>query len=496
MRHLFTKSGAALFCALFSTLAATANAQDQFAPPDAPVAPLHRGSVEVSGSVRERVDGWNWFEDGRRDIYAFGESRLRLEIAQHRSRWDWNLEFEQPALLGLPDNAITPSGDVLGQGGTYFAANSFNRNAANLFIKQANITLRGFGMNGSHLTIGRLTFNDGNEGTAKDETIAVLKRERLSQRLIGDAEWTAVGRSLDGAHLSYDITHSTNFTFLAARPTSGVYDTNGWRDLNVDVAYAALTQEMPSKRVPQELSVFLAGYHDGRDILKVDDRPLAARLADHDSITIGTFGGHYIFTFKTPIGPWDFLGWGAVQTGHWGVLDHEAASGATEVGWRPPIPLHPWLRATAFRAGGDVNPNDTRHGTFVQPIPTEHWYARIPFYTLQNSEDFSGQLLLHPATKLWLHSEVHKVKLAERNDLWYQGDGPFQPDTFGYTGHPVPATSGGGLANYLDTNVEYRWTDRFKTNFYIGALSGKGIITTRPHGTKMGFAYAEFLYRF
>lgn len=502
MSGFFNRIKRNCLCLAATALAITAigfsqEGPDQFAPPDAPITPLHWGSVEVSGSIRERVDGWNWFQDNRRDIYAFGESTLRLSIGQQRSRWDWHIEFEQPSLLGLPTDAFAPNGDTLGQGGTYFAANGLHRNAANFFVKRAVITLRGFGSNGSHLDLGRFTFNDGAEGTPKDGTIAVIKRGRLSQRLLGDADWTVSGRSLDGLHFSYDLTHSTNITFVAARPTRGVYDVNGWGDLNIDVAYASLTQEMPSKLVPQELGVFALAYHDGRKVLKVDDRPLAARLADHDAITLGTFGGHYVFTFKTPIGAWDFLGWGAAQTGSWGVLTQRAAAGATEVGWRPPVPvLHPWLRATAFRAGGDANANDDIHGTFVQPIPTEHWYARIPFYALQNSEDFSGQLLLHPATKLWLQSEVHKVKLAERHDLWYQGDGPFQDDSFGYTGTPVPATSGGGLANYLDTSAEYRWTKKFKTTFYIGALSGKGIIIVRPHGTKSGFAFLEFDYRF
>ena len=73
--------------------------------------------------------------------------------------------------------------------------------------------------------------------------------------------------------------------------------------------------------------------------------------------------------------------------------------------WRP------WFRAGALGTSADGDPSDARHTTFFQMLPTERQYARIPFYTIENIEDYTGQIILQPSPKLQLRSEIHKVKL-------------------------------------------------------------------------------------
>ena len=453
------------------------------------------GSFTVSGSVRLRGEGWDWFLQDSRAKYGYGHSLVRLGIGQRRSRFDWKLELEQPTLFALPDDATVPvSGAPLGLGATYFAANGSQRNSASVFLKQGYVSFRGFGSNGSHLRIGRFEFSDGMEAKPGDETLAALKRDRLANRLIGDAGWTVAGRSFDGVNLSYDH-DAGNISFLAARATEGVYQTDGLRDMDVDVLYGAYTRQIPTRIVNSELRVFAAGYHDGRGVLKIDNRPLAVREADTSDIRLGTFGGHFMSAWNTPIGKWDALLWGAAQTGRWGVLDHRADVIDVELGWHPPgIWGKPWLRATAFRGSGDPNPNDQLHQTFFQMLPTSRQYARIPFYNFQNTLDFTGQLIMQLHPRVMLHSQIHKVKLAKAADLWYQGTGAFQNSSFGYSG--TPSGGHGGLANYIDTSVQYKATSHLDMTFYVGALSGKAVMTSLTHGRKGGMAYVELLYTF
>lgn len=455
---------------------------------------LHIGSIQISGELRDRGEGWNWFLDSTRVRYGFGEEQLRLSFSQRRNKLEWKIELEQPALFALPTDAMA-GGVPLGLGGTYFAANRRQTNVASLFVSQGFIRFHGLAGNQDTLKLGRFGFSDGAEGTSQNSSLVWLRRQRISGRLIGNSNWTDATRSFDGVHFS-DSFGKNNVTLIAARPTEGVFQTNGWSEVGVDIAYGGYTREVDTHGVAAEVRFFGLGYKDSRHVLKVDNRPLAARESDGRAIRIGTFGGDYVLVFPIRyLGSWDLLGWGAFQTGDWGVLHHHAGSAAAEIGWQPPIKwLHPWLRAGALYAGGDGDPNDRRHTTFFQPVPEVRQYERIPFYTLQNVEDYTGQLILRPSKRVELRSELHKVKLHSRNDLWYQGGGAFQDSSFGYSGTPSQAE--GGLANFIDFSADIQASSHLHLRYYIGAISGKATLTSSLRGRKGGFTYLELGYRF
>ena len=459
--------------------------------------PIQLGPFTLSGEVRGRGQGWDWFLGDTRVRYGFGDSLLRLGLAGREGKISWKIEVAQPSLYALPDNATLPgAGYPLGLGAIYFAANRNQPTTAGIFVKQAFVSIRGIDRNGHTLRLGRFEFSDGQEKTPAAADLAWPKQQRVAHRLIGDSYWTDIGRSFDGLHFSDNIGGNTNLTFVAGRATQGVWQTDGMGEMDVDVLYAAYTRELPTPHTASEVRVFAMGYHDGRRVLKVDNRPLAARKADTHNIRIGTFGLSYILVAPIPhAGKWDLLFWGARQIGQWGILDHRASSATAEIGWRPPIPwIHPWLRAGALYASGDGNPNDGQHTTYFQPLPTEQQYARLPFYTLQNCEDYTGQVIFQPARKLDLRAEVHKVKLHSINDLWYLGSGAFQNASFGYDG--LPNNHHTGLGNDVDVNVDYRLTPHFGLRYYIGILSGKAAMTERPNGRKGGFTYLDLVYWF
>jgi hypothetical protein len=453
----------------------------QPAPPDQkePVPPpKHKlGPLEISVNWRTRAEGWNWFKGttGNSD-YGLWDSLLRVGIGQTGEHFDWFLEGEQPSILGLPNNAVVaaPQGQ-LGLGGNYYAANHNHTDVANGFVKQAFVNFKHLGPAG--LKLGRFEYFDGLEVKPQDALLATVIQTRIASRLISNFAFAAVQRTYDGVRLSAD-SGKNNFTFFGARPTQGVYQVKGMDELDVDTYYGAYNRSVTTQQGAGELRVFALGYIDHRTlVLKTDNRPAAIRAADTGKIEIATWGADYAHVFNTTnAGKFDFLIWGAVQTGSWGNLAQHAGAFVGEAGWQPPVKvMKPWLSAGYSYGSGDKSPNDSRHGTFFQVLPTPRQYARFPFYNMMNNEDLYGTLNLRPASKLTLRSELHTLRLASASDLWYSGGGAFQPATFGYTGRP--SNGNRGLGNVWDLSADYQITPAFSTTFYYGHAWGKGVIS-------------------
>ena len=464
------------------------------------VTPIKLGNITFSGSLRSRVYFWDWFEPtaGNND-YQYSGNILRLGLSQKLDSWDWDAEFAVPILLGMPSNATGtgPQQGALGLGANYASANSGAQNAALIFPKQLFIRLDGIGGNKRHsLQIGRFEFLDGSELVPANATLAALKRDRVAQRLIGPFGFSDVGRSFDGTHYVYG-TKRDNFTFVGAVPTRGVFQVDGWGWNRVGFGYAAYTHEWGHGRHAADTRLFFIEYDDFRHILKTDNRPLAVRRTDLANIRIDTFGGNTLHAFTTPHGTFDALLWGALQTGRWGVQTQGAAAVDVEGGFQPKaLPkLKPWVRGGFTYGSGDGNPNDNRHETFFQLLPTPRPYARFPFYNMMNMEDSYGILLLRPHTKVTISSEFHSLRLSAVNDLWYSGGGVFQPWTFGYTGR---STSGRrSLGNLYDTGVEYRASSGLVLTGYIGFTQGLAAMRQiYPAGKNGTFGYLELLKRF
>ena len=87
--------------------------------------PMKLGDVTVTGTLRLRAYGWDWFEPTSGDnAYAYSGNILRLNFAEKRKGWDWDAELAAPFLLGMPDNATAPAPQgALGLGSNYYSAN-------------------------------------------------------------------------------------------------------------------------------------------------------------------------------------------------------------------------------------------------------------------------------------------------------------------------------------------------------------------------------------
>jgi hypothetical protein len=460
------------------------------------------GNVVISGSMRLRVESWDWFNPGGTvdNAYTFPGAILRLGIGESKPRLDWQMELAAPILLALPDNAIAPgTAGQLGMGASYFAANNRQRNDAMIFVKQGYLRWKFTeGATKQTLRLGRFEFSDGAEAAPQDATLRTLKRDRIAQRLIGPFGFTDVGRSMDGAE--YALTRGKgNLTLTAFRPTRGVFQTDGWGDLKINVLYGAWTRQFAGKQ-PSELRLFAAGYLDERDnVLKTDSRPAAIRRADTGHIRIGSYGAHYLALLPTRTGAFDVLLWGVLQSGWWGTQRHGAYAWAAEAGWQPAVlpRLKPWLRAGINYGSGDRDPNDGRHGSFFQLLPTPRPYARMPFFNMMNLRDAFGEAIFRPAKAVTLRADFHSLRLANASDLWYSGGGAFQPWTFGYTGRASAAPGSRSLANLLDVSADYTVNSHLTLGAYLGHVAAKTVIRSiYPAEAGGNYGYFEAGYRF
>src|SRR6266404_1177167 len=466
-------------------------------PESSSVLPHKIGPLTVSGSWRFRTEAWDWFQPTTgENAYAFSHSLLRVGIGQKKESIEWLLEVAQDAILGLPTTAVAPGRQgQLGLGATYYVANGNGQNNANGFVKQAYFGFK-IPANGN-VRLGRFAFLDGAEVTPKDKTVATLVNTRITQRLIGDFGFSAVGRSFDGVRLAFDAGKS-NITLLGARPTRGVFQIDALGEVHVDLFYGAVSVPVNSRANAGELPIFALRYGDERGtVLKTDNRALSLRTGDKNQIRIGTHGADYVHVFHSNThGQFDFLLWGALQNGSWGMQIHRAGAFVGEFGWQPVVCVfNPWFSAGYSFGSGDSNPIDNHHGTFFQVLPTPRPYARFPFYNMMNNEDFYGTAVFRLPRSVAVRSEVHALRLANAQDLWYGGGGAFQPHTFGYTGR----ASGGNrsLANVWDVSLDLPLRYGFSITTYYAHAWGKAVIRSiYPAGTNAQFGYVETNFHF
>lgn len=137
-----------------------------FSPAQSPQPEQHASPghpVRVSVYDRTRVDAWQWFAaPPEQETYGYVESLMRLGVSQHIQNWDWQLELSQPAVLGLPDDSVSPvtAQGQLGLGGTYYVSSGNNADPAAAFLKQGFLRYHFNGTDKS-LRLGRFEFIDG-----------------------------------------------------------------------------------------------------------------------------------------------------------------------------------------------------------------------------------------------------------------------------------------------------------------------------------------------
>ena len=456
-----------------------------------------RDRVTLIASERLRGEFVDWFrpQPGAADPdahrYDFIASQLRAGVTVTMPHAQLTLVAQDTRLGNLPDDAsLAPPVGNLGPGAIYFA-HTKQQTQGEPFLKLGFLTLRRAGLTA---TLGRYEYRDGLETMPGDPTLATVKRTRIAERLVGPFEFTHVTRSFDGARIAWD-SPMWNATAFGTRPTQGGFEVSANRELDVTLAGAALTAKRLPFSAPADARLFYLYYHDGRDaVLKVDNRPLPVRTADHASIAVHTAGGHALTALDLGPGRLDLLGWVALQAGDWGADDHAAWAYALEAGYQlPGLFAAPWLRMGYDRSSGDDDPSDDHHRSFFQLLPTARTYAQLPFYNLMNTGDAFAELLLAPHRNVTLRCDYHWLTVSEARDLWYSGGGATSQTIFGYAG--APAGGHRDLAQVVDLSATVRVLPQLAVSGYYGHAFGGDVVHATFAGRGANYGFLELSYR-
>ena len=465
----------------------------------ADVEPNWRDHVVFTLSERVRGEFVDWFGPpfgvgaSGAERYDFFASQFRAGVKVTYPHVGFTVEMQDTELANVPEDAsLPPPQGNLGTGANYYA-NTRRSPQGEIFLKQGYLTLQGGGV---AATLGRFEYRDGLETLPVDPTLAALKRSRIAERLVGPFDFTHVTRSFDGGRVVWEDP-AWNVTAWGARPTQGGFEVSANTEVgDVWLSGVSATLKGRSDGPPFDGRLFYLYYRDARsDVLKVDNRPLAVREADHQPIGISTVGTHAIAKFVAGPGAFDVLVWGAVQAGTWGTQDHSAWAYAVESGYQlTGVPTTPWLRLGYDRSSGDDDPGDGTHRTFFQVVPTARIYAQTPFYNLMNTGDLFLELILRPHDRVFVRTDWHWLQVTEARDLWYQGGGVTKGSIFGYGGSP--ASGQRDLGQLLDLTITVTLLKQLTLGTYFGHVFGGDVIGASFAGKDASYGFIELAFRY
>src|SRR5512141_2073302 len=145
-------------------------------------------------SDRLRVEMVNWFDPGPGagdEDYTFVANVIRFGAGVQWRDLQATVEGQEVELWNLPDDA-----PGLGPGATYYA-NTADRDPREVSVRRGVLQWNNAFVKGVSVAGGRYFLNDGLETTATDAGLQWLKRNRISQRLLGAFDYTHTGRSFD-----------------------------------------------------------------------------------------------------------------------------------------------------------------------------------------------------------------------------------------------------------------------------------------------------------
>ncbi|MEW6273251.1 MAG: alginate export family protein [Thermodesulfobacteriota bacterium] len=442
---------------------------------------------------RLRVELVDWFapppdSPTPRFRYDFVGNKLQLGLRVTRAPYELFVQFQDTTLGNVPSRAV-------GVGGIYFA-NTMRSTQNGAILRNAwASTNRLFGVPGLFVKGGRQLYSDGFDAPAKQPNLRWIQANRISQRLIGPFDYTHVGRSFDGGQLGY-ASELVNVTGFGFRPTFGGYEVDANREL--DVTLGGLSFNLPdSPRLGNTVGrLFWFVYDDDRDVVFLDNRPLAERQADLGrSATIHTIGANAIHVAELGPGLADAMAYGFGQLGDWQSQDHSAWAYGVELGYQLAGAWgKPWMRVGINSGSGDPDPDDDLHQTFFQLLPTAWLYAQFPFYNMMNNQDVFVQWIVEPHPLVTARLDLHWLRVNSSADLAYFGGGATKNDFFGYGG--VPANGRHELAYLVHTMLSVKLTSCVTMNAFYAHAWGQGVIGANFAGRGGDYGFVEGVLAF
>lgn len=399
----------------------------------------------VSGGVNIllRNELWNTFQkkDTNTDrTYDFFLIRARAYVHLEWEHIAFHVMGQGVKAFNLPEEA------AFGPGMLYYNASDQKASPGNFQFVEAYLHLKN--LRGFYLKGGRIGFKDGGQVLYKDSSkLNWVIENRLSERLIGNWDWTLIGRRYDGGSGGW-TNEMFDINIMGANVTFGGFDIEDgyWKDLDtVGVFGGAFTVKEGVLVENTQFQLFNYFYFDNRDP--------AITLAG-DDLKINTTGVSLAGAYPIAAGELDTMLWFAFQLGDFGIEDQRALAFIAELGYQfTSKPWNPWLRFGLAYASGDGDPEDSDNDTFFNMVPTNHkWYGYADTQAYSNIIDLYNQILLKPHKKVFLGMEGHLFWLASDDEVWIGGSGPFNDSVFGYSfRNPAP---GNNIENFLGGEID------------------------------------------
>lgn len=454
--------------------------------------------LEITNRIRGEFVDWFAKPDGSAtpdNQYDFLGNKFQAGIRLTRDPVELFVQFQDTLVSNLPTAG-------LGLGATYYA-NTAHTPQNGTFVRNAWLAWkRPFAVDGLSVTGGRQLYSDGMDAPAKDPALLWVQTNRIGQRLLGPVDYTHTGRSFDGGRIAFDA-GDWNATAFGFRATRGAFEVNANAEMDVTVAGAALNLK-DSPAVSATLGktiarVFYFYYGDRRNVVFLDNRPLALRRLDAGRpANLHTLGGNAIHV--EPLGPGnvDAMMYGMTQMGDWQSQSQNAYAWGTEVGYQlSGVWAKPWLRLGFNVGSGDTDPVDDTHGTFFQMLPTAWLYAQFPFYNMMNSQDAFAQIIVQPHPRITLRWDVlHWLRSTSSLDLTYFGTGATKNSFFGYGSTGTPKGGHGSLALLTHVLLSVKPADPLTINFFYAHAFGQSVIAANYAGKQGNYGYVEMTLSF
>jgi len=351
----------------------------------------------IGGEIRERYEFRNNadFDHKIDDTLSFVGSRIRLQLGYEATP-------DIGVFIQIQDSRL------------FGSETSTGSNEKNLDLHQGYLVVRNLA-GPLTLTLGRqeMIFGDS--------------------RLVGNFDWSNVGRSFDGLRFAYilDLIRVDLWAVITKE-----FGSNIGPDPAVSVSNHKSQQfygiYTAMKIVPFFLEPYVMYLRDTGNAGEVDPvsgnlvSPITAPAArGQDRVTIGLRLGGKLMDDAI-----DFTGEGAYQLGTMDARgtvpesEIRAYAVAVKAGYTLPVILRPRVGIEYDRASGDDNPADNKFKTFENLFPTNHiYYGYMDYVGWRNMQDLRFSLGVKPMDGSGVSLDYHFFWLADKNDNWYAASG-------------------------------------------------------------------------
>ncbi len=415
--------------------------------------------------------------------YDFSIARLRLGLDWQKGRWTIHGLLQGAAGTGFPDRAI------LGSGPTYFTAGGRDKSPSGAGLAELSIHYKA---DSGWARLGRQGYADGFEAKTGSAFLDGVKRRRLAERLVGNLDFTNVGRRYDGAsgQLAWGgEKEKVRLDGYLLSPLSGAFDHDDVFEPLDDITLVGttLTAERGAWIPRAETRLFAIHYRD--------ERAVAQRVERTSKLEVTTVGGSILAGSDSA----DALIWVAAQRRPSANDDDTDVAFLIDLGKNfPNTGGKPSIHVAFEQASGGERGQD--HQGFFNLIPTNHkFYGSLDYFAFSNLRDLYVETTLTPAKNWKLRAAYHAFSLVDRDDAWYGGSGAFLEETFGYVARrpgPGRGFKSSDLGRELDLDVTWTLREGLDLSFGGAALdAGDAVREVYRTGSDGRWFYLELSWK-